>query len=363
MGQRQIPCMLMRGGTSKGPFFDLRDLPADSRLRDKILLRVMGSPDPRQIDGLGGAETVTSKVVMVEPSKRPGIDVDYLFAQVDIEGPIVDTSPPCGNMMAGVGPFALERGMVAVSGEETRVMIYNVNTKTVIETIVQTPNGTVEYEGPTAISGVPGKAAPLLMNLFDQDGGKTGKLFPTGKRREKISSIEVSLLDAGTVLMLVKASELGMNGYEDRTFFEENPTLVARIEALRREAGKRIGFGDVTDSVLPRIGILSPACANGAIKSQYLTPHTLHASHAVSGAICISTAAKIPGTVASDIAKVSDALSETVVIEHPSGIIDVKLELAKNGDDWTIVKAGTLRTVRKLMDGAVFVPESLFGDG
>ena len=362
MGQREIPCMLMRGGTSKGPFFDMRDLPADHVRRDRILLKVMGSPDPRQIDGLGGAETVTSKVVMVQPSERPGIDVDYFFAQVDIENPIVDTSPPCGNMMAGVGPFALERGMVQVADDETSVMIYNINTNTVIEAVVQTPGGRVEYDGDTAISGVPGAAAPLLMNLFDQAGGKTGKLFPTGNRREKISAIEVTLMDAGTVLMLLKAADLGLDGNENRQFFQENRRLMSKIEAMRLEAGRRVGFGDVSETVLPRIGLLSPACANGAIKSQYLTPHTLHATHAVSGAICISTASKIPGTIASDIACVSEDLTETIIIEHPSGIIDVKLELAKNGDDWTIVKAGTLRTVRKIMDGAVFVPASLFGE-
>lgn len=358
MPQRKIPCMLMRGGTSKGPYFDMRDLPADSAQRDKVLLKVMGSPDPRQIDGLGGTATVTSKVVMVAPSERHGIDVDYLFAQIGIADAIVDTAPPCGNMMAGVGPFAIERGMVAAVDPQTSVMIYNINTNSVIEAIVQTPAGQVEYEGDAAISGVPGKAAPLMMNLFGQAGGKTGKIFPSGKQRETIDNLEVTLIDAGTVMMLLKAESLGLEGREDQSFFRNRGDLMGKIESMRMEAGRRMGLGDVSDSVLPKVGLLSPACAGGALKSHYLTPHTLHAAHAVSGAICITTAAKIPGTVAADLAVVSDNLKETVVLEHPSGTIEIALELDRDNSGWTIKKAGTLRTVRKIMDGFVFVPET-----
>ena len=219
-----IACTYMRGGTSKGPFFDARDLPSDVKERNRILLKVMGSPDAKQIDGLGGTVTVTSKVVLAQPSTRKGIDVDYLFAQIDIENPVVDTTPPCGNMMAGVGPFAIEKGWVKITKPETRVMIYNINTQSIIEEIVQTPNGKVEYNGNMHIDGVPGTAAPVVMNLFDQVGGKTGKLTPTGKIKEQIQGIDVTLIDAGSTMVLMKASDLGMDGTEGEDFFKKTRT-------------------------------------------------------------------------------------------------------------------------------------------
>lgn len=360
MPQQKIACMLMRGGTSKGPFFDLRDMPADEEKRNELLLRLMGSPDANQIDGLGGAKTVTSKVVMVQPSLRAGFDVDYLFAQVEIEKAVVDTGPTCGNMMTGVGPFAIERGMVRCEHQETKVRIYNLNTDSAIEAIVQTPNGIVEYDGETFISGVPGSAAPIQMNLFDQHGVKTGRLFPTGKTHELLDGVEVSLVDSCTALMLLKAADVGLSGKEGKEFFTHNELFMEKLSKMRLEAGRRMGFGDVTDSVLPRIGILSPPRRGGALKSQYFTPHTFHHAHAVSGAICIATAAKIEGTVANDVATVTESLSEEVVIEHTSGKISVHLELAKSNADWEVKKASTIRTARKLMDGFAFIPKKTY---
>jgi 4-oxalomesaconate tautomerase len=350
-----IPCIFMRAGTSRGPFFDMRDLPQNIEARNRILLKIMGSPDPRQIDGLGGTESVTSKVVMVQPSTRPGIDVDYLFAQVDIENPVVDTTPPCGNMMAGVGCFAIERGMVKSTIPETRVMVYNINTNSVIEEIIQTPNGVVEYNGTARIDGVPGTAAPVVMNLFDQVGGKTGKLLPTQKKREQIQGVEVSLLDAGIPMVLMKATDLGMDGAEPADFFENNPALMSKIEKIRIEAGERMGLGDVRESVLPKVGLLSKPLKEGHnIKSQYLTPHALHPAHAVTGAICVGTALKIKGTVAADVGVSSGTATETIVIEHPSGVIEVRLEMENIGETANVKKAGTIRTVRKIMEGYVF---------
>jgi 4-oxalomesaconate tautomerase len=350
-----IPCTFMRGGTSKGPFFDMRDLPTNRKERDAILLKVMGSPDPKQIDGLGGTVTVTSKVVMAQPSKRKGIDVDYLFAQIDIEDPFVDTIPPCGNMMAGVGPFAIEKGWVKTTIPETRVMIYNINTKSIIEEIVQTPNGKVAYNGSAKIDGVPGTAAPIVMNLFDQVGVKTGKLLPTGNLKDTINGVTVSVLDAGSVMVLIKAQDLGMTGGEDEAFFRKEKELMAKLEAIRIEAGRRAGMGDVKDSVLPKIGILSKAeKAENNIRSRYLTPQTLHPSHAVTGAICIGAALKIKGTVANEIGKENGQLRELIIIEHPSGVIEVNIELEKRGGSVQLTKAGTMRTARKIMDGYVF---------
>jgi 4-oxalomesaconate tautomerase len=354
LAANEIPCTYMRGGTSKGPFFDMRDLPSDVAERNKILLKVMGSPDAKQIDGLGGTVTVTSKVVMAQPSKRKGIDVDYLFAQIDIANPIVDTTPPCGNMMAGVGPFAIEKGWVKATIPETKVMVYNINTKSIIEEIVQTPRGVVEYNGTMKIDGVPGTAAPVVLNLFDQVGGKTGKLMPTGVIKEQIQGIDVTLLDAGSTMVLMKASDLGMEGTEGSDFFEKNKDLMKKIEGIRLEAGQRMGLGDVKDMVLPKVAILSKARNGGNITSRYLTPHTLHPSHAVTGAICIGTALKIKGSVASEVGTTNGQPTEMIVIEHPVGVIAVNIEIEKKGDTINVKKAGTVRTVRKIMTGTVF---------
>lgn len=345
----------MRSGTSRGPFFDLRDLPSDTEARDKALLKIMGSPDKKQIDGIGGATTVTSKVVMVQPSEREGIDVDYLFAQVFIEKPIVDTKPTCGNMMTGVGPFAIEKGWVKATHPETLVKVYNFNTQSEIEIIVQTPNSEVNYtDGNCSIDGVPGVGAPVLMNLFGVAGGATGKLFPTGKRKDVIDEVEVSIVDAGNLMMLLKAEDLDLTGLENQEFFKAESPLMQRIESIRREAGVLAGLGDVSESVLPKVGILSAPRTGGNIKSQYLTPHKLHPTHAVSGAVCISTAAKAKGTVAADIARVNEEAFEKLVIEHPSGVIPCEITVAGEGEDFTVVKAGTLRTARKLMEGFVY---------
>ena len=315
----------------------------------------MGSPDKKQIDGLGGAVFVTSKLVMVQPSERAGIDVDYLFAQVIIDKPIVDTKPTCGNMMSGVAPFAIEKGWVKAAHPETTVKVYNFNTDSTIEMLVQTPNREVNYtDGDFAIDGVKGTGAPILMNLSNIAGGATGKLFPTGNRRDTINGLEVSIVDAGNIMMLVKADDLGLTGIEDRAFFEEHKKLMAQIEATRLAAGLKAGMGNVSESVLPKVGILSKPRVGGAIKSQYLTPRFLHPTHAVSGAVCIGTACKAKGTVANDIAEVSDDPFEKIILEHPSGVIPVNITVQGEGEEFTVLSAGTLRTARKLMDGYVY---------
>ncbi len=353
--QQKIPCTYMRSGTSRGPFLDLQDLPSDVQARDAILLKIMGSPDKKQVDGLGGGITVLSKVVMVQPSERKGVDVDYLFAQVFIDKPIVDTKPTCGNMMTGVGPFAIEKGWIKATHPETRVRVYNFNTDSRIEIVVQTPNREVDYcGGDFCIDGVKGTGSPILMNMFEPVGGATGRLFPTGKRKEMIQGVEVSIVDAGNLMLLIKATDLGLTGLEDKAFFAEHEELMAQIESIRLEAGLRAGLGDVSESVLPKVGLLYKACVGGTIKSQYLTPRTLHPTHAVSGAVCIGTAAKAKGTVAAELAKVTDDNFERIVIEHPSGVIPVEIEVSGEGEDFTVVKAGTLRTARKIMDGFVY---------
>ena len=353
-----IPVIFMRGGTSRGPYFKAEDLPQDTAARDRVLLAAMGSPDPRQIDGLGGADTLTSKVAIVSKSTRPGVDVDYLFAQVDIGKPIVDTNPSCGNMLAGVAPFAIETGMIPTNDGETHVMIYNVNTEARIEAVVQTPGRKVVYTGDARIDGVPGTAAPIILNFMDVVGSVSGKLLPTGNARDVIDGIEVSCIDVAMPMIMMRAKDLELTGYEGRPEINSNKALFARIEPIRLEAGRRMGFGDVSDKVIPKVGLLSPPRDGGTIASRYLTPHALHAAHAVTGAVCVASACALDGTIAHEVAKPDGANPRTIRIEHPSGQVDVRLEVRGKGADMEVV-AGTLRTARPIMKGEVLVPRKL----
>ena len=367
MTQRAIPCMFMRGGTSRGPFFLLEDLPADPEVRDRVLLAAMGSPDPRQIDGLGGATTVTSKVAMVSPSQRPGIDVDYRFAQVWLDKSIVDTAPSCGNMLAGVGPFAIERGLVTPDADETRVRIFDVNTGSRIEAIVQTPGGTVTYAGDHRIDGVPGTAAPVVLSFSDVVGSKCGAMFPTGAVQEEIDGVAVSCIDVAVPMVMMRASDLGLSGY-DPDEITDSAVLMERVEKIRLEAGRCMGLGNVTESVVPKVGILSPPRDGGAVYSCYLTPHHVHAAHAVTGAICVACCALIRSTVAGEVTRPpaewkTDTAADivaTVRIEHPSGAIDVRLNTDSSDGSIGVRSAGIVHTVRKIMAGRVFLPEDLW---
>ena len=359
MSQRAIPCLFMRGGTSRGPYFLASDLPNDTAIRDRVLLAAMGSPDVRQIDGIGGADTLTSKVAIVSPSTQPDVDVDYLFVQVSIETAFVDTAPSCGNMLAGIGPFAIERGLIAASDGETRVRIYNVNTQSRIEAIVQTPSGAIEYEGTQAIDGVPGTAAPILLNFSEIVGSKCGALFPTGSPCDEIDGLRVSCVDVAMPMILIAAADLGLSGYETAEL-DARKDLLERIERVRREAGRRMGLGDVSELVVPKVGLVAKPRAGGTISSRYLTPHRLHAAHAVTGGICVSSAALIDGTTAYALADRSTVRDGIVTIEHPSGQLEINVELGSTDDAPTIVSAGTVRTARKLLDGSVFVPRNVW---
>ena len=352
----EIPCIIMRGGTSRGPYFIASDLPADTAARDRVLLAAMGSPDLRQIDGLGGADTLTSKVAIVSKSTRPGVDVDYLFAQVDIAKPLVDTAPSCGNMLAGVGPFAIETGMVRAADGTTRVNIYNVNTQSRIEAIVQTPGGRVRYTGDARIDGVPGTAAPIVLNFMDVTGSLCGAMLPTGNVCDVIDGIDVTCIDVAMPMILFDASQLGLTGIEGKAEIHGNTALLARIERIRLDAGRRMGLGDVGDKVVPKVGILSPPRAPaGTITSRYLTPKALHAAHAVTGGICVAAACALAGTVAHRVARADTANPRTIWIEHPSGMIDVRLATEGRGASMSVV-AGMLRTARPIMKGHVLVP-------
>ncbi len=349
-----IPCMVMRGGTSKGPFFLASDLPEDAAHRDRTLLAVMGSEHIRQIDGIGGGDSLTSKAVVVSGSSRPGIDVEYLFAQVAVGGDTVDTTPNCGNMLAAVGPFAIERGLVAAKSPETTLRVFNRNTGKIVEVVVQTPAGKVTYAGDTAIDGVPGRSAPVLLNFLDAAGAKTGKLLPTGHAIDMIGGIAVSCVDFASPLVLVAAATLGKSGYETKTEIDADKRLFERVEAVRLEASRRMGLGDATGKVLPKVALLAPPSQGGTVASRYLTPWSCHAAHAVTGALCVAAACRVPGTVAERVARGSD---DSIVIEHPAGKIQTRVEAAPSGADGVpaIARAGVVRTARLLLAGRVFV--------
>lgn len=358
--QRAIPCTLMRGGTSRGPYFLRADLPTDTALRDRVLLAAMGSPDHRQIDGIGGATTLTSKVAIVSPSEQPGADVDYLFAQVSVDKALVDTNPSCGNMLAGVGPFAIEQGLVPAQEGETLVRIYNVNTRSLIEAVILTPGGEVAYDGDTAIDGVPGTAAPIRLRFRDIAGSKTGKLLPTGRPIDVIDGVEVTCMDVAMPMVIMRAGDLGKTGYETKAELDADKALFARMEPIRRKAGLLMGLGDVADKVIPKIGLIAPPRSGGAITSRYFVPHDCHAAHAVTGGICIATCAVMRGTVADGISVVRRTSPDVIVIEHPMGRMEIELSVDGFDADMRFDYGGTIRTARKLFAGHVFVPARIF---
>lgn len=355
--QTKIPCVLMRGGTSKGPFFNAQDLPSDPILRDRVLLRVMGSPDGAQIDGIGGATTVTSKVAVISPSEHPWAQVDYLFAQVDIQTAVVDTAPSCGNMLAAVAPYAIEQGLVGADGDLTSVRIRSVNTGALVEAVVQTPGGHVFYEGDTAISGVPGTGSQIDLYLSDVVGSKTGKLLPTGQHRDVIDGITVSCVDVAVPMMFVPASEMGKTGYESKVELDADEAFLVRLEDLRRAAARLMGMGDVQGSVVPKVALVAEPKHGGQVTARYFTPTTAHPSFAVLGSVCVATAAMLPGTIVNDVAL--PAHDGTVVIEHPSGTIEAGVEITMD-DGEPRVAARVVRTARRLLAGDVYVPGSLW---
>jgi 4-oxalomesaconate tautomerase len=348
----RVPCVLMRGGTSRGPFFLEGDLPSDRNERDRFLIAALGSPHVLQVDGIGGGNPLTSKVAIVSSSSLPGADVDYLFAQVAIDQASVDLSPNCGNMLSAVAPFAIEAGLIPAQIGETTVRIFNRNTSTTVEAVVQTPSGAVEYDGETAIDGVPGTAAPVKLTFIDAVGSKTGTFLPTGNVREFINNTPATLVDYAMPMVLLRASDLGISGDESAEELETNLALLTRLEAIRLEAGLRMGLGDVSGSVVPKIGLLSGAHRGGTITSRYfMNSRRCHKGHAVTGALCIAAACRLPGSVAHDLA--THTLSSLVNLEHPSGRIEIDLSFDASGH---VSRASLVRTARKIFEGNVIVP-------
>ena len=355
-----IRCVLMRAGTSRGPFFLREWLPADDAARDETLIGAIGASDPLQLDGVGGGSTLNSKVAIVSRSTRPGCDLDYLFAQVGVGHRSVDTRPNCGNMLSGVVPFAIEQGLIAGCEGTTRARVHNVNTGSRIDVTVRTPGGRVSYEGDARIDGVAGTAAPILLDFVDAWGAVTGKVFPTGRRIDTIDGIEVTCIDAAMPLMIIRAADLGVTGREKPAALDADPALLARIEALRLEAGRMMGLGDVADSVIPKPVLVSPGDSPDSIVSRYFTPRRCHASHAVTGAIGVATAFALPATVASGAPRAPG--NHGLVIQHPAGQIDVAVEVEGEGDSASITSAALVRTARKIFQGELHLPDYVFSD-
>lgn len=347
-----LRAMWMRGGTSKGAYFLAQDLPEDAAARDRLLLRVMGSPDPRQIDGIGGANPLTSKVAVVQRSARPGVDVDYLFLQVFVDQPTVSSAQNCGNLLAGVGPFAIERGLVAATDGETAVTIFMENTGQIARATIETPGGRVRYHGEARIDGVPGGAAPIPLVFQDTAGSMCGALLPTGTAVDEIDGLKATLIDNGMPCVILAAADLGISGYESCAELEANQALRARVEAVRLKAGPLMNLGDVATSSTPKMILVAPPRNGGAVSTRSFIPHRCHDAIGVLAAVTVATACLLDGSPANAVASVAATRRMIVTIEHPSGQTECVIE---TGADGAVSSAGMLRTARKLFDGTVFV--------
>jgi len=346
-----IRCMWMRGGTSKGGYFLKADLPADTAARDAFLLRAMGSPDPRQIDGMGGADPLTSKVAVVAGSAREGVDIDYLFLQVFVEQAIVTDTQNCGNILAGIGPFAIERGLVVAADGETRVAIFMENTGQIAVATVATPGGIVTYDGAARIDGVPGTAAAIPLEFRDTAGSSCGALLPTGNAVDIIDGVACTLIDNGMPCVVLRAADVGATGYESRDDLDAATALKARIESIRLQAGPLLNLGDVTQKSVPKMMLVAAPVNGGAVSVRSFIPHRAHASIGVFGAVSVATACLIEGSPAAMVVTVPDGRRKTLSVEHPSGETTCVLDTDETG---TVTTAAMLRTARKLMDGAIF---------
>ena len=343
--------MWMRGGTSKGGYFLADDLPSDDTARDALLLAVMGSPDARQIDGMGGANPLTSKVAIVSDSDRDDVDVDYLFLQVFVDQALVSDAQNCGNILAGVGAFAIERGLVTPSGETTDVRIFMRNTGQVATATIATPGGVVSYAGDEAIDGVPGTAAAVPLVFDDVAGSMCGALLPTGNNVDTVEGIEVTMIDNGMPVVVLRAADMGINGYETPADLDADDRLKARLETLRLACGHMMNLGDVTKKSVPKMTMVAPALHGGAFMTRSFIPHRCHDTIGVFAAVSAATAALLPGSPAAALASVPEGPRKVMAVEHPNGATACVLEC---DDDNRVLKAGMMRTTRKLFDGMIF---------
>ncbi|MEX3313580.1 4-oxalomesaconate tautomerase [Sulfitobacter sp. PS-8MA] len=359
MTQTAIPYIFMRGGTSRGPYFNRADLPDDLDTLAEVLLSVLGSGHPLNIDGIGGGAAVTTKVAMLSPSEDEWADVDYFFAQVSVEDRLVDFKPTCGNILSGVGPAAVEMGLVAPKGDVTEIKIRAVNTGAKVLSKVLTPAGVLTYDGDTEIAGVPGTGAAVALNFMGVVGSSTGAFLPTGNIRDTFDGVEVTCMDVAMPMVIARAADFGLTGYETVAELDANTEFFARMEAIRLKAGAAMGMGDVSKSVTPKFGLLAPAQDGGTIATRYFMPWNTHPSMAVTGAQCLASCALTPGSVAEGLLERPDQSPAEVVLEHASGRIDVLVDYDASAG-FSLNSAGLLRTARKLADGQVYVPSRIW---
>jgi 4-oxalomesaconate tautomerase len=360
MPQTGIPYHFFRGGTSRGPYFRREDLPEDRETLARVLVAVLGSGQKLNIDGIGGGAAVTTKVAMLSVSQTEGCDIDYFFAQVGVEDGLVDFKPTCGNILSGVGPAAIEMGLIAPQGDVTRVKIHSVNTGAKVEAVVSTPEGAVCYDGTAAVDGVPGTAAPVFLNFMDVVGSATGALLPTGNLRDVIDGIEVTCMDVAMPVVIARARDFGLTGTETAAELDENRAFYARMEPIRRAAGVLMGMGDVAQSVTPKFALLSEPRNGGTVTARYFMPKNCHPTMAVTGAQCLASAVLTPGTVAEGLFSPPQGQPALVLIEHPSGVMDVTVDYSTGAAGFQLHSAGLLRTARLLARGEVMVPASLW---
>ena len=360
MTQTAIPFLFVRGGTSRGPYMNRADLPDDLETLAEVLISIVGSGHPLNIDGIGGGAAVTTKVAMLSVSDDDWADVDYFFAQVSVEDRLVDFKPTCGNILSGVGPAAIEMGLVPSRDGETPVNIRAVNTGAKVAAVVQTPGGAVTYEGSAQIDGVPGTAAPVALQFMETVGGVTGAFLPTGNLTDSIDGIEVTCMDVAMPIVIARADSFGLTGYESAAELDNNAEFYRRMQAIRIEAGQRMGMGDVSQSVTPKFGLLAPARDGGTIATRYFMPWKCHPTMAVTGAQCLASCALTPGSVADGMAARPNETPATITLEHASGQIDVVVDYDLGEAGFAIKSAGLVRTARKLAVGSVFVPVSVW---
>jgi len=349
----------MRGGTSRGTFFNEADLPTDIATRDRVLLAVMGSPDKRQIDGMGGAHPLTSKVGIVRPSTTPGVDLDFLFAQLQPDKDTVDTTPNCGNMLAAVVPFALETGMVPAQGEKTTLRVLTLNTDMQCDITVETPGGQVNYDGDASIDGVPGSSSPITINFLDTAGSVCSGLLPTGKVRDVIDGVSVTCIDNGMPLVILRAEDVGRTGYESVAELNADSELKARIERLRLACGHAMGLGDVSAKNYPKMTLVAAPRAGGSICTRSFIPHVCHDAIGVLAAVTVATACVLDGSATAGLTSVAEGASKKISVEHPTGEFSVELEVDP-ANPQNVLRAALLRTARLIMRGEVMVPDSVW---
>ena len=349
-----VRCTMLRGGTSRGLFFEADDLPADPAARDDLLLRLMGTPDPRQIDGLGGATSLTSKVAVVSRSEHPDADVDYLFLQLGVDEAMVSDRQNCGNVLAGVGPFAVERGLVPAGEDETAVRIRMVNSDSLAVATFPTPGGRVEYRGGVAIAGVPGTAAPVVLAFSDTEGSTTGSLLPTGSVRDVVDGVDVTCVDNGMPVALALATSFGLSGYETQEELAADTALLQRIDDWRTKVGALMGLGDVSGSSVPKTVLLAPARDGGQVCTRSFIPVQPHAAVGVLAAVSVVTGVLLPGAVGHELTGAWPRDTSTVDVEHPTGHFLVDVVVDVEADPPRALRSGVVRTARKLFDGTAY---------